>query len=120
MKIVIDIPEKVYQEFKDGVGSMENTTIIHNAVYDGTVLPKEYGRLIDADELKKDFKDRLEKAKNWKENALNRGDEEIVIRADATINFICEVIMTINIAPTVNKCDNCDLMFMKKTRGEAE
>ena len=51
--------------------------------------------------LIKDFQDRLRKAQNWKENAINRSDDEIVIRADATINFICEVIMTINNAPTV-------------------
>lgn len=58
-------------------------------------------RLIDANALKEDFKHRLEKAKNWKENALNKCDEELVIRADATIDFICEVIMTIDNAPTV-------------------
>lgn len=60
-------------------------------------------RLIDADALKEDFKARLEKAKNWKENAINRGDDELVIRATATIDFICEVIMTINNAPTVEE-----------------
>ena len=38
---------------------------------------------------------------NWKENALINSDDEIVIRADATIHFICEVIMTIDNAPTV-------------------
>ena len=58
-------------------------------------------RLIDANKLKEDFQDRLRKARNWKENALNNGDDEIVIRADATIGFICEVIMTIDNAPTV-------------------
>ena len=58
-------------------------------------------RLIDADALKEDFKARLEKAKNWKENALNNSDDELVIRATATIDFICEVIMTINNSPTV-------------------
>ena len=62
-------------------------------------------RLIDADALKEDFKARLEKAKNWKENALNNSDDELVIRATATIDFICEVIMTINNAPTVNLKD---------------
>lgn len=60
-------------------------------------------RLIEADALKEDFKHRLEKAKNWKENALTKGDEELVIRATATIDFICEVIMTINNAPTVEE-----------------
>ena len=58
-------------------------------------------RLIDAEALKSDFQDRLRKAKNWKENALNKGDDELVIRAEATIDFICEVIMTIDNAPTV-------------------
>lgn len=58
-------------------------------------------RTVDADALKSDFQDRLRKAKNWKENALNKGDDELVIRAEATIDFICEVIMTIDNAPTV-------------------
>lgn len=58
-------------------------------------------RLIDAEALKSDFQDRLRKAKNWKENALNKGDDELVIRAEAAIDFICEVIMTIDNAPTV-------------------
>lgn len=57
--------------------------------------------LISREALKEDFKTRLEKAKRWKENAINRGDDEIVIRATATIDFICEVIMTIDRAPTV-------------------
>lgn len=79
--------------------------------------------LISRSALKKDFKARLEKAKNWKENALNKGDDEIVIRADATIDFICEVIMTIDNAPTVAPtfglfkemlCSECD----KRPRGE--
>lgn len=58
-------------------------------------------RLIDADALKEDFKERLRNAKNWKENALNNGDDEIAIRAEAIIDFICEVIMTIDNALTV-------------------
>ena len=63
-------------------------------------------RLINADSLKEDFKHRLEKAKKWKENALNKCDDELVIRADAHIDFICEVIMTINNAPTVDAIVN--------------
>lgn len=57
-------------------------------------------RLIDADALKTDFQDRLEKAKRWKEHAILDRDEEIEVRATATIDFIIEVIMTINNAPT--------------------
>lgn len=59
-------------------------------------------RLIDATALKEDFKTRLENAKRWEENAINRKDYEIAIRAKATSDFICEVIMTIDNAPTIN------------------
>ena len=55
-------------------------------------------RLIDADALKEDFKERLSNAHKWLEKAK---DEEIKIRADAVITYICEVIMTIDYAPTV-------------------
>lgn len=52
MKIVIDIPEKTYEQLKflneQGFG-----TAIDEAVANGTPLPKGHGRLIDADELKK-------------------------------------------------------------------
>ena len=55
-------------------------------------------RLIDADALKEDFKERLSNAHKWLEKAK---DEEIKIRANAVITYICEVIMTIDYAPTV-------------------
>ncbi len=51
MKIVIDIPDEVYEEFKAGRQSMKNDCIISNAVFDGKVLPEGHGRLIDADAL---------------------------------------------------------------------
>ena len=55
-------------------------------------------RLIDAEALKKDFEERYKACDEWIEKAK---DEEIKIRADATKHFICEVIMTIDNAPTV-------------------
>ena len=36
MKLIIDIPDKVYNEYREGVMSMENNCIISNAVFDGT------------------------------------------------------------------------------------
>ena len=52
MKIIIDIPEKTYEQLKflnkQGFG-----TVIDEAVANGTPLPKGHGRLIDADALKK-------------------------------------------------------------------
>ena len=59
-------------------------------------------RTIDAEALKEDFKARLRIAQNWKEYAINRGDDEIAIIANAIISFICEVILTIDNAPTVD------------------
>jgi hypothetical protein len=32
--------------------------------------------------------------------------------------FRKSVLQIIDNAPTVNKCDNCDLMFLEKTRGD--
>ena len=60
-------------------------------------------RLIDAEALVKEFSTRAVSARNWKENALNNGDEEIVIRADATLAFLTEVKLTIDNAPTVEE-----------------
>lgn len=60
MKIVIDIPDEVYKEFKEGIQSITNMCIISNAVFDGQVLPKNHGRLIDADALLEQFRDGTE------------------------------------------------------------
>lgn len=35
MRLIIDIPDKVYNEYREGVMSMENNCIIGNAVFDG-------------------------------------------------------------------------------------
>lgn len=56
-------------------------------------------RLIDADALKEDFKQRLSECNDWIENSKDR---ETRIRAFAVKTFIGEVIMTINNAPTVD------------------
>jgi len=61
--------------------------------------------LIDADALKEDFKERLSKCNDWIEKAK---DKETKIRASAVKAFICEVIMTIDNAPTVEPCSNCE------------
>ena len=49
MKIVIDIPEKVYKYFID---EWRETPEILRAVRQGTPLPEHHGRLIDADWVK--------------------------------------------------------------------
>ena len=57
MQVVIDIPEDKYNEIiKDDYipdGNFRRNCI--QAIRTGTPLPKHHGRLIDADELKKDY-----------------------------------------------------------------
>lgn len=59
-------------------------------------------RLIDADALLEEFKARAVRARNWKVNALNSGNEEAVIRADATLAFLTEVKLTIENTTTID------------------
>lgn len=72
-------------------------------------------RLGDLDALKEDFKSRLELCNEWIEKAK---DEETKIRASAVKAYIAEVIMTIDNAPTVKPCENCDLYFKAMTKEE--
>lgn len=60
MKIVIDIPEEMYQKIKETnivISGRRNGKridyILFNAVYAGTLLPKGHGRLIDEKEVYK-------------------------------------------------------------------
>lgn len=53
MQIVIDIPEKIYEYYKNKYPkNCENLTFVENALLEGTPLPKGHGRLIDASALK--------------------------------------------------------------------
>ena len=56
-------------------------------------------RLIDADSLRIDFKKRVENCDKWIEQCA--GEELKQARAIATKGFLFEVIMTIDLAPTV-------------------
>lgn len=54
MKIVIEIPDQAYKEVKRDIPENLNHTpyeLIAKSIRNGTPLPKEHGRLIDADEL---------------------------------------------------------------------
>lgn len=76
------------------------------------------GDLISREALKKDFEERNKACDNWIANAK---DEETKIRADATKHFICEVIMTINNAPTVYPiCEDkaCKYRADERPKGE--
>ena len=51
MQIVIDIPETAYEYFAQGMRYTDDVEMAIIAIVDGTPLPKEHGRLIDADKL---------------------------------------------------------------------
>ena len=77
-------------------------------------------RLIDADALCEEFKERQQAALRWKEKAIHDGDEEIQIRADATLAFLCEVKLTIDKAPTFEDRDLFNMGYFEGKRIASE
>lgn len=54
MQIVIELPDDDYQDFKDDCfDNYYMKCLIYNAIDNGIPLPKNHGRLIDADKLNK-------------------------------------------------------------------
>ncbi len=51
MKIVIDIPDEMYDWLDNGFPDEDDAERLWQVVKNGTPLPKGHGRLIDADEL---------------------------------------------------------------------
>ena len=56
MQIVIDIPENIYEYYKNKYPkNCARLTFVENALLEGTPLPKGHGRLIDVERLYDDF-----------------------------------------------------------------
>ena len=57
MKVVIDIPEWKYKSICEGVEASKRCGVVgidhnvHEAIYNGTALPKGHGRLADLDKI---------------------------------------------------------------------
>ncbi len=49
MKLIIDIPNIIYQRYLKGERDLGDADVIMNRIKNGTPLPKGHGRLIDAD-----------------------------------------------------------------------
>lgn len=60
MKLVIEIPEEIYEELKSHYKNITGGLVTHEAIANGTPLPKAHGRLIDADALLEQFRDGTE------------------------------------------------------------
>ena len=56
MKIVIDVHEVIYNRFVAGFANENDARLIETMFKQGIVLPEGHGRLIDADDLREDFK----------------------------------------------------------------
>lgn len=54
MRLVIDIPEEIYEQVKDRTEDSNDEWITMRAVANGTPLPQGCGRLIDGDALYKE------------------------------------------------------------------
>lgn len=64
MQIVIDVPDWVYKHIVKGNEEAPDENISIDAIRNGTVLPENHGRLIDADAL--DMEHEIEMADDWK------------------------------------------------------
>ena len=79
MQIVIDIPEWMYKSICEGIEASKRCGVvgidpnIHEAIYSGTPLPKEHGRLGDLDELE-------QRISNFVEHDAKITDEYTVVR----------------------------------------
>lgn len=73
MKLVIDIPEEMWEWLHNGFLDEDDGKHAINAILKGAPLPKGHGRLIDADEYKRNLK--------WNENIDNA---PTIIEADKT------------------------------------
>jgi len=51
MRLVINIPEKLYYKIKSFNVTVSDNIPMANVINDGILLPKEYGNLIDRDNL---------------------------------------------------------------------
>ena len=75
MKIVIDIPEELYEAYKGRPPMLgdEGMDMIAQAIANGTPLPEMYGRLGDLDELE-------QRISNFIEHDAHMQDEYTLIR----------------------------------------
>lgn len=96
MRIVIDIPDVVYERFgyeyrEENCISKYTNDIILNAFCNGTPLPKGHGRLIDADDLD-----------------LKRIDIILSGEVKDTVDALSKMGMLIITAPTVIEADEAE------------
>lgn len=92
MELIIKIDKELYEAYKGkppmlGDAGMD---MIAQAIANGTPYNPS-GDLISREALKAEFKRSANRVRNWKEGALNNGNDESAIRADAVLAYLTEV-----------------------------
>lgn len=74
-------------------------------------------RLIDADALKEEMKQRQESAYQWYSDAKVKEDEEIMVRADSAMTAFIECKLTIDKQPTIEAVQERKGRWIDKSGG---
>ena len=83
MKLIIDIPEEVYERAKVNIMETMDFRTVRVALFYGIPLPKGHGRLIDADELEpRDISPEAWYSPMWGFELVDIEDAPTIIEAD--------------------------------------
>ena len=103
MKIVIDIPESIYDAIMDDeMISREQLAVLEKYIYYGTPLPKGHGALKDADAIRKTISESIEECKKWADEVQ---DGEMYARVSQSLGTFVECSLRIKNAPTIIEAD---------------
>lgn len=102
MKLVIDIPEKFYENLKTLYTGITGGFVLSEIVAHGTPLPKRHGRLIDADALRKSFQESIDECHKWAENVK---ESEMYARVSQALGTFVECSLRTKNAPTIIEAD---------------
>ena len=98
MKVVIEIPDEIYQVLKNHYKNRTGVLVTHEAIANGTPLPKGHGRLIDADALRKSFQESIDECHKWAENVK---EGEMYARVSQALGTFVECSLRAKNAPTI-------------------
>ena len=105
MKIVIDISKNLYNNLKDLyviAPHMISKEEMMYAIINGNILPKNHGRLIDADALRKSFQESIDECHKWAENVK---EGEMYARVSQSLGTFVECSLRTKNAPTIIEAD---------------
>lgn len=102
MKLVIDIPENIYECVKKTIISDEIFDELVGAFRKSEPLPKGHGALKDTDAIRKTISESIEECKKWA-NEVKGG--EMYARVSQSLGTFVECSLRIKNAPTIIEAD---------------